>query len=922
MKRVISLLRLDGRRGVWVTCLILLSLIILIAGHCVTCNESPAVNFYVAPNGNDAWSGCLPAPNAKRSDGPFATLTGARDAIRTLKAQGALTQPVRVLMRGGIYQLSEPLVFRPEDSGTADAPITYAAYPGEKPVLSSGVPITGWKKEGKLWTTEVPGVKEGRWYFRQLFVNGQRRPRARIPNEGTFRTAGPLPGIDPWRISGEGWSQPRETKIGFRYRNDDLQEWANLEDVMVFVYHSWTTSPHYIASLDPATRTVRFTAPSEWPMCYWETGERYYVENVREGLDAPGEWYLDRKTGVLTYYPLPDEDPTQAEVIAPALLELLRLEGDPENRRFVEYLNFVGLSFQHAAWSQGRYEKCDWQAAAFLKTAAIHARGARHCLLEQSEVTHIGGYAVWLERGCQENRIVQCHLHDLGAGGVRLGETVLPDQARLRAERNEVFNCFIHDGGHVYHAGMGVWIGRSSYNTVHHNEICDFFQTGISVGWKWSYDPSLAHDNIIEYNHIHHIGKGELSDMGGIYTLGVSPGTRIRYNLIHDVLPYIYTGCGIYPDAGSSEILIENNVVYLTKSGGFSQNYGRENTVRNNIFALAMGGQVMRSRQEPHISFTFERNIVYFTQGSLLSGKWGDGNFRLDHNLYWNASGEPILFPGDLTFAEWQKKGQDTHSLIADPLFVNPEHYDFRLKPNSPAFQLGFQPIDLSEVGLVGPPEWVNAPKQIHYPPVSIPPRPIDDGFEETPVGAPPAGASMIAEEKGASVRVTDEQAATGRHSLKFTDVPSSESDWRPQMSYLPNFTFTEGTVRLSFDLRLEPGAIAWMGWRDMPEWGAGRRGPKLEVDEAGRLKASDRLLMAVPLDEWFHVEIVCGLGLKATGFYDLTVTVPGQKPTIFPWLPCGHPKFRLLRRVVLVSQATQSTAFYLDNVKLETVEE
>jgi len=180
----------------------------------------------------------------------------------------------------------------------------------------------------------------------------------------------------------------------------------------------------------------------------------------------------------------------------------------------------------------------------------------------------------------------------------------------------------------------------------------------------------------------------------------------------------------------------------------------------------------------------------------------------------------------------------------------------------------------------------------------------------------------MIVEEEGATVRVTDEQAAIGRHSLKFADVPSSESDWKPQMSYLSNFT--EGVARLSFDLRLEPGVIVWMEWLDMAEWGvAGRKvGPKLEVDGAGRLKASDSPLMTVPLGQWFHVEIVCSLGQQATGFYDLTVTIPGQKPTMFPWFPCGDWKFQILRRLVFVSQATQSTAFYLDNIKLEAVEE
>lgn len=146
---------------------------------------------------------------------------------------------------------------------------------------------------------------------------------------------------------------------------------------------------------------------------------------------------------------------------------------------------------------------------------------------------------------------------------------------------------------------------------------------------------------MIEFNYVHHIGvrlDGDgpiLSDMGCIYTLGVQPGTVIRFNLFHSVAGLRYSGWGIYLDEGSSNILVENNIVYNTSHGGFHQHYGRENVVRNNIFAFGRDAQIQRSRAEPHLSFTFERNIVYWSGGELLAGTWDDLNFAFDNNLYW-----------------------------------------------------------------------------------------------------------------------------------------------------------------------------------------------------------------------------------------------------------------------------------------------
>jgi parallel beta-helix repeat protein len=304
-------------------------------------------------------------------------------------------------------------------------------------------------------------------------------------------------------------------------------------------------------------------------------------------------------------------------------------------------------------------------------------------------LAHIGKYGIELAQGCRDNRIAGNHIHDMGAGGVKIGEPVIRLTDHEATSGNKVSRNHIHDLGKTYLCAVGVWIGQSGDNLVAHNHIHDLNYTGISVGWTWGYGNSKAVGNIIERNHIHHIGKRLLSDMGGIYTLGISPGTVLRGNLIHDVESYSYGGWGIYFDEGSTDILAENNIVYNTKTGGFHQHYGKENVVRNNVFAFAKEGQIQRSRVEEHVSFTFEGNIVYWTQGNLFHGNWSGTNFRMDKNLYWNAADGSIQFPEG-----WKDRGLDAHSVVADPLFVNPEKFNFRLKPDSPAFKLGFKQID------------------------------------------------------------------------------------------------------------------------------------------------------------------------------------------------------------------------------------
>lgn len=332
--------------------------------------------------------------------------------------------------------------------------------------------------------------------------------------------------------------------------------------------------------------------------------------------------------------------------------------------------------------------------------AAISAEGARNFEFVDCSVSHVGEYAIRLGSGCKNNRIENCEFTDLAAGGVKIGEMGLMEDDELVASNNIVRNCLVAGGGRMHPAAVGVWIGQSPFNKVEHNEIFDLYYTGISPGWSWGYGKSLSHHNEISYNHIYKIGQGVLSDMGGIYTLGSGAGNSIHHNLIHDVHSFDYGGWGIYFDEGTSGMLAENNIVYRTKSAGFHQHYGRDNIVRNNIFAFGKEAQLMRTREEGHLSFTVERNIVLWKDAPLLGLKWGN-KFKLDSNIYWRTDGKPVTFK-DMPYDEWRKKGQDINSIIADPLFKDPEKGDFTLSDRSPAFKLGFTPIDLCSAGRTG----------------------------------------------------------------------------------------------------------------------------------------------------------------------------------------------------------------------------
>ncbi len=567
------------------------------------------------------------------TDGPIKTLAQARDAARAQHVKNR-TAPVTIRISNGTYYLTETLVLTPEDSNTI-----WEAAPGARPVISGGRVIGPWKKSGSTWTADATGP-----YFRQLFISGRRAQRARTPNFGYLRMEGPSSQDKPFKL---------------RYRGNDIkQAWAERGDVEVIGFFAWADIRMTITGIDEAAHVATLSTnprPSNK-----EPDARYYVENTPDALDTAGEWYLDKDKQTVSYRPMAGENMLEEQVIAPAIPQLIRLEGKPEAGETVKNVTFRGLKFAHADWTMPPQGYADTQAAV-PAGAAIEGIGALDCKIEKCSIAHSGGYAVWFGRGSKRNHVLASEMFDLGGGGVKIGE---PKQTPNEAEQNYenvIADNHIHDVGLVYAPAVGIWVMQSGRNQIIHNHVHDLFYTAISVGWTWGYGPNQSKGNLIAFNHLHNIGKEILSDMGGIYTLGMQPGTIIRNNLIHDISSFTYGGWGIYPDEGSTEMLIENNIVYNCKSAGFHQHYGRENIVRNNVFAFNRENQLMRTRVETHVSFIFERNIVYFGQGRLLGSNWTGDQFKMNGNTYFDTRSANIRFAGK-TFDEWKAAGQDKDS--------------------------------------------------------------------------------------------------------------------------------------------------------------------------------------------------------------------------------------------------------------------
>lgn len=698
----------------------------LIGSLALVAASAKPLDLYVSERGNDTWSGHRPARGwLRQTKGPFRTLERARAEIRRLKDAGRLPEGATVWVRGGTYYREETFVLGPQDSGTAEHPIVYRGYRKESPRLVGGRPLTGFKPwRDNILQCDMKSLGYEDVYFRQLFLNSKRQHLARYPN------------FDPANPYGGGWAETDQKpdaveeeipedkrKRMFYYRPGAVHKWEHPDDadVMIFPHYNWITNIVGVKSMDPEKRLVELASNASYNI---KPGNRYYFRNLLEELDAPGEWYLDRRTWTLYFFP-PKPLERESEIVAPLLGTIVRF--DPGT----EHVVFRGFTV----------ECCD-------KTAIL-LTDAKHCLIAGNTVRNAVGYcahsmpAIFVTGG-SDCGVVGNDVYSVGSHGIKISagdrKTLVP--ANLYADNN-----YVHHTGVFYKQGIGMVV-RGVGNRLSHNLIHDCPRWGLYFA---------DNDHVVEYNIIRHVNL-ETCDTGGIYGYGVDwtrRGTVLRYNYLHDILGYgkvggkwvsPYYAWGIYLDGITSGTTVIGNVLVRCPYGGGMMNGGRDNVWLNNVFIeggdrqMSISGYMNESNssipglKKKYAAYAglpayskypklqalsdrieegwrmegtvFKRNIICYSNSDAMlyrQQRVPDGRVDINDNLVWNGGGT-LLIPQRGVTAEqhwetWRQRGHDTRSIVADPQFVDAENDNYRLQPESPAFKLGFEPIPFEKMG-------------------------------------------------------------------------------------------------------------------------------------------------------------------------------------------------------------------------------
>ena len=934
---------------------------------CILCCVSlyAETTFYVAKNGSDRWTGRLDQPNAAKTDGPFATLEAARDAVRILKTPSGIKGPVSVIVRKGTYTLDKTLVLTGEDSGTRDCPITYQAFPGEAVTLTGGRSVKDWRKHGDgIYAADLAAQGFTDFRYREIFFKGKRQILARYPN---MDPAHPITGgflyVDE--------AAPLDT-ISFYAKPGSipLDKWGNITqaEAAIFPYHCWDYYMTRITKADARTgfMKLRYNSIPILP------GNRFFVQNVLGALDASGEWYSDWQTGRLYFYSPAGTIPADGEVTVPVLENIVEFSGTPEAP--ITNISFSGFRLTCA------------------KQDAITIEGARDCRITGNSITQVGGVGVnvgylrnamkgiglpWKKPGltsqrlhsgdralffsyeCQRIRVVGNDIDSVGAEGIAIW-----------GRRNVADNNHISRTGLYDRVCAGITVCGDG-NLASHNTIHDAPRDGIFVNGKL---------NTIEYNDIRQVMLSTADD--GAITLrqhdvdkGVnSKGNVIRYNLILDSIGYgtyphgthpgtgftsPWCSFGIYLDAAICGVTVYGNIIARTGADCIYVQYGGDHIIENNIFvqsdkdrvqfnSMAALGTFMytdfagkyKDKMAPN---QYKHNIFYY--GGLNTNlyqvwhgdtnDWDRRHAQFDENLLWHK-GKPISVFMDSkmnykSLDKWQGQGYDVKSIVADPLFVNAARDDYRLQPNSPAYKVGFKDInaEIEKIGAYMSGErasWplINAIYPKETPLVFDFPKEaasIIDGFERSLAGLLPAKGAVAAS-GSASVLVSDEAAKDGNNSLKFTYASNAANPWEPHIYYRPEIA--AGKVHFSIDVMnsaKEPArfTMEFREWEDKLV-----SGPSFSVTNDGKVLMGGKLgkggdeIVEIPNGVWCNVSMDFELGDKSPGTCTLKLSVPG-KPDVVKTMPFPDAAFRKVTWFGISNTNSDAvrTVFYADNLIL-----
>jgi len=663
-------------------------------------------NLYVAPNGNDQWSGTLSSPNQTMTDGPFATLERARNAIKTLKILGHSHDKFNVRIRGGLYSLNSTFSLGAEDSGTVSAPITYKAFKNEKPVLSGAFPVSNFvSHNGLIYKADLRGTYIALNGMRQLFAGTKRQTLARFPN------------IDPNDPFGKGFlyvesSVEEGSKTKFKYGKGQVNTWdkPDYAEIVIFPGPNYWNNTIAIHAIDRMQRTVTLAGSASYGIV---PGNRYYFQNIQEELDSPGEWYFDHPTKTLFFWPTYPE--MLKFVSVPHLKRVLQINGGTSNVKF-EGLSITGCN-----------------------ETGVFINGASSIMIAKCNISNTGGNGIE-GYNVTDVSIIGNDIKDTGGAGIMISGGV---RKTLSAGKNCIKNNYIRNIGVYTKYSAGIRCDGVG-NVVAHNLVHDTPRIGIQFD---------GNDHVIEFNHVHHVNQ-ETQDSGVIYSCArdwTKRGNIIRYNYVHDSGGYgrnnttelwrtPFNTFGIYLDDFSSGTEVYGNIVVDTCRGGIFVHGGRDNIIKNNLLIGSNAQLVLSSIADtyPELPLMFHKikemgfskysalstikdpkqgslmygnqfvnNIVYRTKASsALYNIYGylDLNTHVSDNNIICPTESPLQIPymkvaSDLQWSKWKESGMDQNSLIADPMFVDKKFNNFQLNSKSPALKKGFQQIPFDMIG-------------------------------------------------------------------------------------------------------------------------------------------------------------------------------------------------------------------------------
>ena len=629
--------------------------------------------FYVAPRGNDGWSGRLRETNAAGTDGPLATLTAARDAARRLGPD----RTRRILLLEGDYFLEAPLVLDARDSG-----LTIVAAGGAEVVLYGGRKLSGWKKEGKnFYSVTLAGVRERVWDFRAFVVDDGWRLRARLPREGFFSHLSTYE--REWDASGKVGAIGRRVpslmeRTTMKYDPADIGPWLEVINAEVRVYHMWDESLLGVIANDTQRHELKFSNPALYAPGMYDM-KKYVLWNVREGMTDAGQWYLDRAADKLVYWPLPGEVMSQVEAIAPITESIVRIQGTEDKPARKIALRGITLSATSTPMVTGGFAAGNFDGA-------ISLAFTEDCRLQALEICNVSGYGIKAKRS--NFRVEDSHIHHTGAGGIcASGRGVV------------IANNHIHNVGLIYPGGIGIW-GGGVDGLISHNEVHDGTYSGIDFGGQ---------GHVIEHNLVYRVVTA-LHDGGGIrvpgrihlediYPIHSAREVVIRGNFVHDIEGRVHGDTGAWAfflDSYSENCLLEGNLSINVPWP--SQNHlSKRHTIRNNFFIANVNrhAQIELPMSSGHI---FERNVFYATGPLAITNP--DGQTAVRNNVFFSEKGQVNYHK----LREYETVGvypldETAGNVIADPLLIDYRLGAVRVAPDSPVTKLGIVPIDVSSAG-------------------------------------------------------------------------------------------------------------------------------------------------------------------------------------------------------------------------------